>query len=286
MALSDAQRRILRLQRSCVTMSSPSPAARTNLTSKNVNITNNILGIGAFRICVEGTYVGGNRNAQEAACKRFKPQYRQMEDEFFSKDFQIADRTIQYAEGWNSFCEYGKEIVVSRGDIHTTYENVKYLVEPLVRHFEKFTSNNGWIADVNEVGWAVLAMEAFSHYTYHQSGGQLIVCDLQGRYRFSKFSKTKCRFELSDPAISSRRRTYGPTDLGEKGIESFFHNHVCNKFCQSHWQRPRNPQQWFPLSRGTSMLSSQLSNHLMLSSAMTFVVNLTTVEEDESDDDY
>lgn len=265
---------------------SNSSAARTNLTSKSVNISDNILGVGSFRICVEGTYVGGNRNGQEAACKRFKPHLRQMEDEFFAKDFQIADRTILYAEGWNAFCDHGKEIIVSRGDIHTTYQNVKYLVEPLVRHFEKFTSNNGWIASVDDVVWAVLAMEAFSHYTYHQSGGQMIVCDLQGRYRFNKFNRNKSRFELSDPAICSRRRTYGPTDLGEKGIESFFFNHSCNGFCQSHWHRPRNPEQWFPLSRGTSMLSSQMTNHLMLTSPTKFHTTLMAVQEYDDDSDY
>jgi Alpha-kinase family len=40
-----------------------------------------------------------------------------------------------------------------------------YLVEPLIRYFKKYTSNNGWIADA---GWAGEAMEAFSHYTYHR----------------------------------------------------------------------------------------------------------------------
>ena len=48
----------------------------------------------------------------------------------------------------------------------------------------------------------------------------------QGRYRNQY---RKCRFELTDPAICSRARDYGPTDLGEKGIQSFFKTHVCNK---------------------------------------------------------
>ena len=50
----------------------------------------------------------------------------------------------------------------------------------------------------------------------------MIVCDLQGRYRHNRRVNSKSRFELTDPAICSRRRTYGHTDLGEKGIESFF----------------------------------------------------------------
>jgi len=98
-------------------------------------------------------------------------------------------------------------------------------------------------------------MEAFSHFTYHQSGDQMIVCDLQGRHRNNKYKKS--RFELSDPAICSRRRSYVPTDLGEQGIENFFVNHHCNEYCQDHWTRPWQPRQWFPVSHNTSMLSSR-----------------------------
>lgn len=123
-------------------------------------------------------------------------------------------------------------------------------------------------------------MEAFSHYTYHRSGGQMIVSDLQGRYKYNRYAKSKSRFELGDPAVSSRRRNYGPTDLGEKGIDSFFANHNCNEFCQSHWHRPRNPIQWFERSSGTSMISSQLSTQLNLTSRMAFHSGLAEILED------
>jgi hypothetical protein len=200
-------------------MAHHSSAARTNLTSENVTLhSGEIIGQGAFRIAYAGTYVGGNRNGQEAVCKRFKAPYLPLEQEFFSADFQVADRAIEYAEGWNVMCQHGKEILVTRGTV-MNIRGTKYLVEPYIRHFTKFTSNNGWIASKDQEGWAAQAMEAFSHYTYHRSGGQLIVCDLQGRYRHNQYSKKKSRFELTDPAICSRRRTYGPTDLGEKGIE-------------------------------------------------------------------
>ena len=47
-------------------------------------------------------------------------------------------------------------------------------MEPLIRNFTKFTSNNGWIS--GDEGWHGEAMEDFTHYTYHRSGGYLIVC--------------------------------------------------------------------------------------------------------------
>ncbi|CAJ1968337.1 unnamed protein product [Cylindrotheca closterium] len=264
-----------------------STAARTNLTSNNVKVTNYKLGEGTFRECFEGIYIGGNRNNQAAACKRFKSQYTSMENEFFAQDFQIADKTIDFAESWNDVCPYGKEIMVSRGSLHTKGGR-RYIVEPLIRDYDKFTSNTGWIGDTSN--WQVRCMEAFTHYTYHKSGGQMIVCDIQGRYRHNRFSKAKSRFELGDPAICSRTRRYGPTDLGEKGIESFFSNHQCNEFCEDNWSRPRCPSQWFPQSRGTSMVSSLHSNQLSLHSRATFRMRgnmlMGVVEEDSDESDY
>lgn len=266
-------------------------AARTNLTSKSVSILNDKIGEGSFRDCFRGTYVGGNRNQQKAACKRFKPQFRAMEDEYFADDFRVADRAIEYAEEWNNFCIPRREITVSRGAIHVDpgRDARKYLVEPFIRDFIKFTSNSGWISPGQD--WDILAMEAFSHYTYHRSGGALLVCDLQGRYRKDKFgrgNKNKSRFELSDPAICSRKRSYGPTDLGEKGIESFFCSHVCNQFCHKNgrWQRPKNAHNWFPKCSATSMFSSRMDEQLRLTSRATFTLGFGNImEEDEEDSD-
>ena len=225
-------------------------AARTNLTSNDVRIHSEVIGEGTFRTCLAGTFVGGTRNGQAAACKRFKREYRHLEDEYFSQDFQIADKVIMIATDWNSFCDNGKEIMVSKGSIHCSLSGIKYLVEPLIRDYERFTSNSGWIGDTDD--WAVRCMEAFTHYSYERTGQTMIVCDLEGRYRYNK-----SRFELSDPAICSQDRRYGPTDLGVKGIEAFFANHVCNEFCQSHWSKPSGrARQRIPMCRGTTFVSS------------------------------
>lgn len=232
--------------------------------------------------------MGGNRNSQEAVCKCFKSHYQPLETEFFRTDTAVVNRAIEYAEGWNAMCEVGQKILVTQGDV-MTIGGTKYLVEPLIRYFTKYTSNNGWIAAKEEEGDSVLAMEAFSHYTYHRSGGSLIVCDLQGRYRFDRFSNTKRRFELTDPAICSRRRSYGPTDLGEKGIESFFFNHYCNKFCNADgniWACPRSQKNWFAPSSNTSMLCSTATHMLTTVNRARFNSDLQPFyEDDDSDED-
>ena len=242
-----------------------------------------------FRDCIQGTYIGGNRNQQAAACKRFRPEFRHLEDEYFADDFRTIERVVQYADAWNEFCEVGLEILVNSGSLHYSRGGIKYLVEPLIRYFEKFTSNIGWIGDTDDGD--VRVMEAFSHFSYHQSGGQLLVCDLQGRYKYNRFNRSKSRFELTDPAICSRRRSYGLTDMGEKGIDMFFYNHTCNEYCEDHWQRPRHVRAWFTAtSSGTSMMSSQMSHKLRLNNPTTFGLsaNNTIVEEDsyDSDDSY
>mmetsp|Transcript_3852 Transcript_3852/g.8294 ORF Transcript_3852/g.8294 Transcript_3852/m.8294 type:complete len:269 (+) Transcript_3852:718-1524(+) len=264
-----------------------SSAARTNLSSTDVRISSRKLGEGAFRVCLEGHYVGGNRNNQEAACKRFKPMFRSMEDEYFAKDFEIADVAIVYAENWNNFCESDEIILITKGHIIHSNSGIRYLAEPLIRGFTKFTSNNGWI-DQDE-GWTTEAMEAFSHYTYHCSGGNHLVCDLQGRYRDNRnYRGGKSRFELTDVAICSRTRCFGPTDLCEKGIETFFHNHVCNQFCNHGrtWLRPYSTRDWFPrIGKATSMFPSFHTPMLYTRNRAQYAIGVTSVaEEDDSDD--
>ena len=265
-------------------MASNSTAARTNLTSQSVIIhKNQIVGDGAFRIAYAGTYRGGNRNQQEAVCKSFRRQYSQLEKEFFAADYKIAYKAIEFAEKWNEFCAADEKILITIGDV-MQIGGTKYLVEPLIRYFTKFTSNNGWISDDGD--WTVRAMEAFSHFTYHHSGGSLLVCDIQGRHRHNRFANKKSRFELTDPAICSRRRLYGPTDLGEKGIESFFNNHECNDFCHSNgerWQRPRGTCQWFVPSHQTSMLNSTFTGMLNTRNTVRFGARLQPICDDYND---
>lgn len=273
---------------------SNSSAARTNLCSHDVRISSRKLGEGTFRVCLEGTYEGGNRNNQDAACKRFKPQWRSMEAEYFASDFRIADTAIRYAEEWNSFAESDETILVTKGHIIESNSGIQYLAEPLIRNFKKFTSNSGWID--NDGSWTTEAMEAFSHYSYDASHGELIICDLQGRYRDNRRFRngSKSRFELTDVAICSRSRSYGPTDLSEKGIESFFANHECNQFCniQGNWLEPFYPQRWFPRnSSATSMFSSSISHKLQSSNQTQFRLggmgNIVEEEENsDSDEDY
>lgn len=75
--------------------------------------------------------------------------------------------------------------------------------------------------------------QAFSHFTYRYSQREKLVCDLQG---VLDSSVSPAVFELTDPVIhfnnTRRRKVYGRTDHGAKGMNKFFETHVCNDLCR------------------------------------------------------
>lgn len=70
--------------------------------------------------------------------------------------------------------------------------------------------------------------------------------------------------------------------MGEKGIESFFANHVCNAYCNAdgrRWQRPRAAREWFPSSSATSMMASKHAHMLNLNNTTRFQPGFDTLME-------
>ena len=102
---------------------------------------------------------------------------------------------------------------------------VRCLVEPMILgEYEKFNSNSGWVSDQSAL------TEVLSHFSYHHTGGQFLLCDLQGNVDAT-------RYLLTDPAVHSYDGDYGPTDGGLEAMKSFFSRHACNRFCESGWIR-------------------------------------------------
>ena len=92
----------------------------------------------------------------------------------------MDNKAIRYGEDCNRICQRDETIPIACGEVHTIGGR-KYLVEPLIRNFTKFTSNNGWTSD--EEGCQGETIEACSHYTYHRSGENILVGNLEGCYR-------------------------------------------------------------------------------------------------------
>jgi hypothetical protein len=89
--------------------------------------------------------------------------------------------------------------------------------------------------------------QAFSHYSYVRSGGQLMVVDLQGVLKVNK-DKTR-EFVFTDPAIHKRKRAMGNaflrqlnlgrTNRGREGMDDFWNTHICSDACRVLGLRPR-----------------------------------------------
>mmetsp|Transcript_10216 Transcript_10216/g.16539 ORF Transcript_10216/g.16539 Transcript_10216/m.16539 type:complete len:690 (+) Transcript_10216:55-2124(+) len=120
------------------------------------------------------------------------------------------------------------------------YNNWVLLEPTLEGKFLKWNNNGGsvsksilkYVDNISEEEEDIDELpQAFSHFSYCDSGGKKLVCDLQGTYnRYDGFL-------LTDPCIhyhskSGKRHLHGATDKGLEGMKRFFHSHKCSKFCK------------------------------------------------------
>lgn len=103
------------------------------------------------------------------------------------------------------------------------------LCEPFIEgEYLKFNSNSGWFLndDPDDPDNTFDFMQALSHFSYHWSDGEVLLCDLQGAVYDS-------RYVLTDPAIHSKHKGYyGDTDWGLVGQQGFFARHRCSWYCE------------------------------------------------------
>jgi len=185
---------------------------------------------GEFRYVYRGKYDQGERVGEECVRKEFKSGCV-YESSFFTKDIDVVKKAAEIIKKFNELHMLNKPIYVNEpevwvGDEGCSLAGQKMLVEPMIKgEYFKFNSNTGYAAADSE------AMQALSHFSFHHSGGKFLLCDLQGgRY-------SNC-YVLTDPVILSAGKIYGPTDLGEKGINNFMAHHKCSRFCNPKWSLP------------------------------------------------
>lgn len=176
---------------------------------------------GTFRWVAKGEYTIGDRAGEPCVCKWFKSGTT-LEEQFYADDIKAVDRALKLIEEFNSRGIVDKSVILNIPQVWTfdhesgSMANTKVLQEPFIANYQKFNSNSGWADDGTP--WPRV-MQALSHFSYHISSGHYVLCDLQGGvYRDG--------IVLTDPAVLSRRKEYGVTDLGPKGISTFFSQYV------------------------------------------------------------
>eukprot|EP00545_Synedropsis_sp_CCMP1620_P001447 CAMPEP_0119007432 /NCGR_PEP_ID=MMETSP1176-20130426/3007_1 /TAXON_ID=265551 /ORGANISM="Synedropsis recta cf, Strain CCMP1620" /LENGTH=306 /DNA_ID=CAMNT_0006959583 /DNA_START=65 /DNA_END=982 /DNA_ORIENTATION=+ len=204
---------------------------------------------GSFRWVAKGTYTVGERVGQACVCKWFKTG-SVVEAHFFETDLKTSEKAVDIISQFNSGGFVNRVVQVNLPQVWTfefaagsKMGGQKVLQEPFIEKYQKFNSNTGWSDNSNP--WPRV-MQALSHYSYHVSGGRLLLCDIQG----GVYSNGVV---LTDPVIMSTTRIYGPTDLGTTGISSFFAHHKCNEYCKSSWTLPRHRRAAYNPTQGTTM---------------------------------
>jgi Alpha-kinase family len=206
---------------------------------------------GSFRFAAKGKYTVGERSGEPCVCKWFKTGIV-FEETFYEVDINAVSKAHDMIREWNTREYISKPIWINIPQVWTCepgcheMSGSKALIEPFIHNYTKYNSNSGWADDATP--WPRV-MQALSHFSYHVSGGQFVLCDLQG----GEYSNAVV---LTDPVILSRNRSFGVTDLSSKGISSFFSNHKCNEFCKSEWKRPRDQTRYFVPRRGSSMMAA------------------------------
>lgn len=207
---------------------------------------------GSFRWVGKGRYTDGERLGQLCAVKWFKSG-AVFSDDYFSLDIKAVKGALKFARRFNAEKITDKPIKVNLASVWSIFSGPrtgqKVLVEPFIQNYEKFNSNSGW--NDESTNWGSI-MQALSHFSYHVSGGNYVLCDIQG-------GVYNTAVVLSDPVILSRNREFGVTDLGPDGISTFFSGHVCNKYCRRDWIKPANPQQHFTPVAKTTMLAMTMT---------------------------
>jgi Alpha-kinase family len=137
---------------------------------------------GSFKVCYLGRYDNGSRRGEKCLAKEFK-EGSVYAAGYFDQELSVVADTELILQKFNSERIIGsRKITINLPTIATCHDSrargMKAMVEPFIDKFKKFNSNSGW-ACTDEEEWGE-AMQALSHYSYHISGGLVLLCDLQG----------------------------------------------------------------------------------------------------------
>jgi hypothetical protein len=164
----------------------------------------------------------------------------------YSCDIHIRDAVLgDFEENTRLRDDYGRSFWADAGD--------EFLLEREIRgSFEKFNSNSGWSSGRDPI------LEAFSHWSWVNSGGEKLVCDLQGHREEDDglmHAGERCYYLLTDPAVCTPCHEYGESDTGQSGINAFFAHHVCNEWCEHldiEYEKPQFSHATIPRCKSTS----------------------------------
>ncbi|KAI9149039.1 Vegetative incompatibility protein [Paramyrothecium foliicola] len=164
---------------------------------------------GGFRWAAIANYTSGPRQGQLCVFKWFKAGLP--EGDHLSMELKVAETALGIIHQFNKARIVVQPIKLNmpsiwrfQQDCLPEWAGMRHLCEPYIMHFQKFTDNLGW--HQRSEGWPEV-MQALSHFSYHVTDGQLLLCDLQGGIYAQ-------HVVLTDPCLLSRTRQFGLSDVG------------------------------------------------------------------------
>lgn len=214
---------------------------------------------GRFRLAYEGEYIEPlSKRGKKCVVKRKKKEYT-WDSNGWDESLKLQKKAQELAELFNQanksgmpikFTEVNHVQVIStsstsmqtpyRMSRHRSYRMhqapyptlqqshsprlYEYIIveDYLPGKYTKWCSNYGHISPGSEL------MQAFMHWSWVHSKGEIMIADLQG-------VKNNMKYDLTDPALLSnsvKGGMYGSTDMGVEGMAMFFLNHTCNQYCR------------------------------------------------------
>eukprot|EP01084_Bolivina_argentea_P135188 238270_1 len=179
-----------------------------------------------------------HKTVKQMVVKQFKDKSSYNKSDW-KGDIKCYDKAIELITEWNKLGLLNKKYIMHKpilaqitgwwdGDKYDEAKREQWVLieEYLDGKYEKWNSNSGWCQN------PAMSVQAFCHWTYHHSKGNLLFCDAQG-------VRGENNYFITDPAIMSAiAGQYGCTDLGVDGIKQWFQVHKCNQFCSKDWIRP------------------------------------------------
>jgi hypothetical protein len=138
---------------------------------------------GQFRFAAKGVYTDGLRQGESCVCKWFKGKSA-LNEEFYNLDILAMRKALEIVDWFNNAKVIAQTVKVNIPEVWefgkgSPWEGIKALQEPYIANFRKFNSNTGWYSNTRSLWDEVMA--ALSHFSYYQSDGNYVLCDLQVR---------------------------------------------------------------------------------------------------------
>ncbi|XP_033755339.1 uncharacterized protein LOC117338195 [Pecten maximus] len=165
--------------------------------------------------------------------------------ENFAADFKNIIFPQCFMTTMETVSTFNKQFKMSDGHHRKLRKNELAIFESYIDGcFQSFIDENGTIQDM-----CPEQLEAFCHYSYHESRGKMIITGLKGVH-------TNGKFQLTAPRIHTTKGTFGPDDCGQEAVFKFFLRHTCKSSCEANWRHPLSAPPALDMGRINNILST------------------------------